>query len=75
MNVRPLGYGAAVKVPLKQLADTKEDIRSALSRAAAQQDSHIATSSNDDFLYVWKTDSSSAVSDGKAQANSGPFSI
>jgi hypothetical protein len=65
-DIRQLSSGAALKIPLKQLPDTKENIRSALSRAAAQLNINIATSSNEDFLYVWKTDSSSPVSDGKA---------
>jgi hypothetical protein len=46
----------ALKIPLSQLPDTKENIRSALSRAAHQKEIAIATSSNDEFLYVWKTD-------------------
>jgi hypothetical protein len=51
-----LGKGSALKVPLSQLPDTKENIRAALSRAARQNGLKIATSSNEDFLYVWKTD-------------------
>jgi hypothetical protein len=54
-DIAQLAAGAALKIPLKQLPDTKENIRSALSRAAAQQNIDIATSSNEDFLYVWKT--------------------
>lgn len=46
--------GMAMKVPLDQLPDTKENIRSALSRAANQRRIDIATSSNDENLYVWK---------------------
>jgi hypothetical protein len=42
------------------LPDTKENIRSALSRAARQQKINLATSSNDEFLYVWKTDKEEA---------------
>jgi hypothetical protein len=44
----------AMKIPLDQLPDTKENIRSALSRAASQKHLDIATSSNDEFLYIWK---------------------
>jgi hypothetical protein len=50
-----LDPGAALKVSLAQLPDTKENIRSALSRAARQQKINLATSSNVEFLYVWKT--------------------
>lgn len=46
--------GMAMKIPLAQLPDTKENIRSALSRAANQRKVEIATSSNDHHLYVWK---------------------
>jgi hypothetical protein len=48
--------GSALKVPLDKLPDTKENIRSALSRAAQQKDLKIATSSNDQYLYIWKPD-------------------
>jgi hypothetical protein len=46
--------GMAMKIPLDQLPDTKENIRSALGRAASQRHIEIATSSNDEHLYVWK---------------------
>ena len=55
-DIAQLGDGAALKIPLSQLPDTKENIRSALSRAARQADISLATSSNDDFLYVWKSE-------------------
>jgi hypothetical protein len=55
-GIAQLDPGAALKVPLSQLPDTKENIRSALGRAARQQKINLATSSNDEFLYVWKTD-------------------
>lgn len=55
-DIAHLSAGSALKVPLDQLPDTKENIRAALSRAARQQDLNIATSSNEEFLYVWKTD-------------------
>jgi hypothetical protein len=46
--------GSALKIPLAELPDSKENIRAALSRAANQRKLAIATSSNDEFLYVWK---------------------
>jgi hypothetical protein len=55
-DIAQLGDGAALKIPLAQLPDTKENIRSALSRAARQANINLATSSNDEFLYVWKTE-------------------
>jgi hypothetical protein len=46
--------GSALKVPLSALPDSKENIRSALSRATRQKGIEIATSSDEDFLYIWK---------------------
>lgn len=46
--------GMAMKIPLDELPDTKENIRSALSRAASLHQIDIATSSNDKNLFVWK---------------------
>lgn len=60
-DIDQLREGMALKVPLSQLPDTKENIRSALSRAARQKQLDIATSSNDEFLYVWKKDESAAL--------------
>ena len=49
-----LQEGSALKIPLSVLPDSKENIRSALSRATRQREIEIATSSDDEFLYVWK---------------------
>ena len=54
-----LQSGSALKVPLSQLPDSKENIRSALSRAAQQREIRIATSSNEEYLYIWKTEPAS----------------
>ncbi len=54
-DIAQLKSGSALKIPLAELPDTKENIRAALSRAAAQNKLSIATSSNSDFLFVWKT--------------------
>ncbi len=51
-----LEAGSALKIPISELPDTKQNIRSALSRAASQRKLNLATSSNDEFLFVWKTD-------------------
>jgi len=45
--------GVALKVPLADLADTKEKVRSALNRATRKGGRHVATASDDTFLYVW----------------------
>ena len=54
-DIARLGPGEALKIPISQLPDTKQNIRSALSRAASQKKIELATSSNAEFLYVWKT--------------------
>jgi hypothetical protein len=55
-DIARLKVGSALKIPLSELPDTKENIRAALSRAANQKKISIATSSNSEFLFVWKTD-------------------
>ena len=45
----------ALKVPLAELPDSKENIRSALNRATRQLGLEISTSSDSGFLYIWKT--------------------
>jgi hypothetical protein len=60
-DIGQLSEGTALKIPLAQLPDTKENIRSALSRAARQKGIPLATSSNDEFLYVWKTEEAGTV--------------
>jgi TusA-related sulfurtransferase len=53
-DLSQLEDGSALKIPLSELPDSKENIRSALSRATKQRNIDIATSSDEDFLYVWK---------------------
>ncbi len=53
-DIEQLDHGVALKVPLIALPDSKENIRSALNRATRQRGIIIATSSDADFLYVWK---------------------
>ena len=45
--------GAAIKVPLAQLTESKEKVRSALNRATRKRGHSVATASDDTFLYVW----------------------
>jgi hypothetical protein len=45
--------GVALKVPLAELADSKEKVRSALNRATRLAGRRVATASDDAFLYVW----------------------
>jgi len=53
-GIEQLSDGSALKIPLAELPDTKENIRSALSRATRQRQLDVATSSDEHFLYVWK---------------------
>ena len=45
--------GVALKVPLAALAESKENVRSALNRATHKRGQTVATASDDEFLYVW----------------------
>jgi hypothetical protein len=48
-----LGNDSALKVPLADLMQTKEKVRSALNRATRKMGRRVATASDDTFLYVW----------------------
>jgi hypothetical protein len=48
-----LKSGAALKVPLAELAQSKAKVRSALNRATRKAGRNVATASDDNFLYVW----------------------
>ena len=48
-----LKAGSAIKVPLAELEESKEKVRSALNRATRKAGRHVATASDDTFLYVW----------------------
>jgi hypothetical protein len=48
-----LKEGAALRVPLAELGDTKENVRSALNRAARNAKRNVATATDENFLYVW----------------------
>lgn len=58
-DIDQLGAGTALKIPLSALPDTKENIRSALNRATRFRGMEVATSSDADFLYVWKVEAES----------------
>jgi hypothetical protein len=53
-GIEQLRIGSALKIPLADLPDTKENIRSALSRATRQKGMDVATASDAEFLYVWR---------------------
>ena len=47
--------GSALKIPLSELPDRKENIRSALNRATRKAKVKVATATDDGFLYIWNT--------------------
>lgn len=55
-DIERLAPNTALKVPLEALPDTKENIRAALNRATRLHGVEVATSSDAEYLYVWKTD-------------------
>src|SRR5215831_16848710 len=53
-DVASLDKGNALKVPLKALGDTKENVRAALGRESKKRGTPIATAADTQFLYVWR---------------------
>jgi len=48
-----LPAGVALKVPLAELDESKEKVRSALNRAVHKGSRNVATASDSKFLYIW----------------------
>lgn len=48
-----LRNGGALRVPLAELGDTKQNVRSALNRAARNAKRNVATATDANFLYIW----------------------
>jgi hypothetical protein len=55
-DIDQLVIGSALKIPLSALPDTKENIRSALNRATHFRGLEVATSSDAEYLYIWKVE-------------------
>ena len=53
-----LDDGSAIKVPLAELVESKEKVRSALNRATRKAGRAVATASDTNFLYVWNVSAS-----------------
>jgi TusA-related sulfurtransferase len=53
-DIEKLANGEALKVPLAELPDSKENIRSALNRATKQREIELGTSSDEEHLYIWR---------------------
>jgi hypothetical protein len=52
-DLHNLPAGAALKVPLAELDESKEKVRSALNRATRKGGLNVATATDESFLYVW----------------------
>jgi hypothetical protein len=52
-DLAELAAGTAIKVPLSDLAESKEKVRSALNRASRKAERKVLTSSDEKYLYVW----------------------
>jgi hypothetical protein len=52
-DLSQLKAGAALKVPLADLAESKEKVRSALNRATRKSGLRVATATDASFLYIW----------------------
>jgi hypothetical protein len=50
-----LESGAALKISLAALDDSKENVRSALNRATRKLKRNVATAADSEFLYVWNS--------------------
>lgn len=59
-DIEQLEADRALKIPLTALPDSKENIRSALNRATHQKGIEIATSSDAEFLYIWRVSDTSS---------------
>jgi hypothetical protein len=46
--------GSALKIDLRELDDSKENVRSALNRVTRKLKRNVATASDEQFLYVWQ---------------------
>ena len=56
-----LKEGAAIKIPLADLGDSKENVRSALNRATRKSKRSVATATDEAFLYVWNSHDAQAA--------------
>jgi hypothetical protein len=50
--------GSAIKVPLAELVESKEKVRSALNRATRKAGRTVATASDASYLYIWNVSAS-----------------
>ena len=53
-DLQQLNADRAMKIPLADFPGTVADMRSAINRAARKRKIEVATSSDENFLYLWK---------------------
>ncbi len=53
-DLERLRDGRAIRIPLRDFDGSVADIRAAIFRATGKRGIEVATSSDDDFFYVWK---------------------
>ena len=51
-----LGKGMALRIPISELTDSKENVRSALNRATRKSGRKVSTATDANFLYVWNVE-------------------
>lgn len=59
--------GSALKIPLAELVESKEKVRSALNRATRKAGRKVATASDGSFLYVWNVSASTGIHKAQSQ--------
>jgi DNA helicase TIP49 (TBP-interacting protein) len=52
--------GSAIKIPLKELTESKAKVRSALNRVTRRDGRSVATASDSNYLYVWNVQTEQA---------------
>lgn len=57
-DLAKLQDGSAIKVPLAELVESKEKVRSAVNRATRKAGMAVATASDATFLYIWNVNAS-----------------
>ena len=57
-DLEQLAPGRAVKIELARLPDSKENVRSALNRETRLRGIDVSTSSDERYLYLWKSETS-----------------
>ncbi len=64
-DLEQLEPGRALKIELAELPDSKENVRSALNRETRMRGIAVSTASDQDFLYVWKSNGGSNAQTAK----------